>query len=439
MLIKKLAKGICTICCILLLQTTYAQPQNIFLQTDTLKLDLKQIEKIFLDSNLQLLAQHYNIMSSRALVEQARKWDNPQLSTNQNLYNSDEGFFKHGTITDAQGNQVQQGEIFADVEQLIKTAGKRRKQVDIAKTNVNLAETQFNATMRSLRLTLINDFNTLIQLEGNAELFKENLAVLDRLTTAMQAELKNGDIARKEYLRVQALRISVLQNQTDNANAIEQAEAELRTILRKKGTTYIKPIPTGNETVAMPDIALTRIIDSAKNHNTDYQAEMYQLQLQRQTLKLQKAMAVPDITLGVDFDQHSTYIPNYTGLNIGLPIPLWDRNQGNIKSAKYLVEAEQANMQQLDVKLENDVLNAYKKMYNCVQLNSGSNLQFYKDYADIYKNIVEAFNKRQISMLEFLDYFNDYENTKQQQLQQTYNLQMAKADLNDVVGIDIVK
>src|SRR5579863_1306954 len=50
---------------------------------DTLKLDLFHAEKIFLDSNFQLLAQRYNIDVQRALILQAKLWPNPNLSVSQ--------------------------------------------------------------------------------------------------------------------------------------------------------------------------------------------------------------------------------------------------------------------------------------------------------------------------------------------------------------------
>ena len=440
MLFRYFTVAICLLGLLLLLPAKLpAQNFQSATVADTLRLGLTQIEKRFIDSNLQLLAQHYNIQSSKALVEQARKWDNPVLSTNQNLYNSQEGFFKHGTVTDAQGNTNPQGEIYADIEQLIRTAGKRKKQVEIAKTNSSLAEVQFDATMRSLRLTVITDFNTLVQLEGNATLFQENLDRLTGLVSAMQSQLAAGNIAKKEYLRIQALKIGIQQSITDNANSIEQTESELRSILRMHGNVYIKPVPVDPAHAVMPDLTIPALLDSAHHHNTDYRTEVYQLQLQQQNVKLQKAMAVPDVTVGVDMDQHSTYVPYYTGLNIGLPLPIWDRNRGNIKSAAALADAEYANLKQADIKLENDVLAAYRKLLAEVRLNSASNKQFYDDYYELFHNITDAFNKRQISMLEFLDYFNDYENTRQQQLQQIFNLQIARAELNDVVGIDIVK
>src|SRR5580700_2308484 len=50
---------------------------------DTIHLDLFHAEKIFLDSNFQLLAQRYNIDVQRALILQAKLWPNPNLSVAQ--------------------------------------------------------------------------------------------------------------------------------------------------------------------------------------------------------------------------------------------------------------------------------------------------------------------------------------------------------------------
>jgi len=429
---KMLAKCMCLICICLLQTKTYAQQTNYTATADTLKLDIKQAEKMFLDNNLQLLAQHYNIQSSQALVEQAKKWDNPILNTDQNVY-ANNHFFEHGT--DAAGNP--QGEVYVQVQQIIKTAGKRGKQIALARTGVNQAEWEFKATMRTLHLTLVTDFYTIAQLQGNATLYEDNMQRLTKLVSAMQAQYNTGDIAKKEYLRVQALTVSLQQDMVDNAKSLEDVQSEIKTLLRITGNTFIQP--TVDEiNVTQPDMAIVELIDTAKMYNTDYQQEVYELQYQKQNHSLQKALAVPDVTFGPEFDQAANYAPNYVGLAISLPLPVWDRNQGNIKSSKYQVKQEEANLQQADVKLQNDVMNAYKKLLFTLQLSSSSNKQFYKDYYQIYNNIVDAYDKRQISLLEFLDYFSDYENTREQELEQALNLRIAKENLNDVVGIDII-
>ena len=223
----------------------------------------------------------------------------------------------------------------------------------------------------------------------------------------------------------------------DNNKDIADAESELKTILQVTGNAFILPATAETEPAIMPSVALAAVLDSAINNNTDYKQEVYQLQYNKQTLSLQKALAVPDLTVAPEFDQASNYTPNYYGLGISLPLPILDRNRGNIKSAKWQVKSEEAMMKQAYQKLQNDVLNAYQKLQLSVNLASNTDANFYQDYSQLYKNIVESYNNRQISMIEFLEYFNDYQDVKKNQLQQILNLRMSKEELNDVVGVDV--
>jgi cobalt-zinc-cadmium efflux system outer membrane protein len=138
------------------------------MQADTLQLDLQQTEKIFLEKNLALLAQQYNIDASKALIQQARLWDNPVLNTDQNVYANGK-FFEHGTSPTGQPL----GEFYVQVQQLIKTAGKRGKEIKLARTGADISQLQFDDVMRNLKLQLRTDFYTILQLESNQQLFNQ--------------------------------------------------------------------------------------------------------------------------------------------------------------------------------------------------------------------------------------------------------------------------
>mgnify|MGYP001548709764 CR=1 FL=1 len=189
----------------------------------------------------------------------------------------------------------------------------------------------------------------------------------------------------------------------------------------------------------MPSVSALQLVDLAKQNNTTYQLQQLQLKYQQQNLSYQKALAVPDVTLGPNFDKNSNYTPNYVGLGISLPLPLLNRNQGNIKSARWQVKAEEANTQNAEVELSNNVMSAYNKLRYTLQLTSSMQQDFYDDYNKLYGNIVESFKNRQISMVEFIDYFDAYKDTRQKQLQQQLNLQLAKDELNMQVGTDVVQ
>jgi cobalt-zinc-cadmium efflux system outer membrane protein len=53
--------------------------------------------------------------------------------------------------------------------------------------------------------------------------------------------------------------------------------------------------------------------------------------------------------------------------------------------------------------------------------------------------MLKSFQQRQISLIEFVDFFDTYKDTKLKILQQQYNLQKAIADLNFATGTTIIK
>ncbi len=421
--------GICG--CICLESSRTAQAQS---ATDTLGLTIQQAEKIFLEKNLQLLAQHYNVEASKALIIQAKLWDNPILNTDQNVYSNNK-YFEHGTNPD--GSPY--GQYYIQVQQLIKTAGKRGKQIQIARTNAEISEWQFKDVLRNLKYALHSDFYTVAKLLAMQQLYDEELQQLQKLSDGMNAQYKLGNIARKDLLRVHALQIGLQQDATENDKQLDDAEAELKSLLLVSGDTFIKAITESITVPSMPSVSALQLVDLAKQNNTTYQLQQLQLKYQQQNLFYQKALAVPDVTLGPNFDKNSNYTPNYVGLGISLPLPLLNRNQGNIKSARWQVKAEEANTQYAEVELSNNVMSAYNKLKYTLQLTSSMQQDFYDDYNKLYGNIVESFKNRQISMVEFIDYFDAYKDTRQKQLQQQLNLQLAKDELNMQVGTDVVQ
>lgn len=421
------------LCCTLgicssMLRTTPALAQD---GTNTLNLTLKQTERLFLEKNLELLAQHYNIEASKALVQQAKLWDDPTLTTDQNVY-SNHKWFEHGSNPDGSPR----GQFFIQLQQLIKTAGKRGKQISMAQTGVNISEWQFTELMQNLKFQLRSDFHTLVQLRAVQELYNEQSQQLEKLLNGMTAQFNAGNIARKDLLRVQALQINLQQQMADNLKQIEDSQSELKTLLQVTGDTSIQPVAEAQDK-AIPSIAMAALVDTAKLHNATYQLGQLQVQYQRQNLAFQKALAVPDITVGPSYDHNSNYTPRYVGLGLSLPLPILNGNRGNIKAARWQVKQEETNLSQSDIRLQNDVMSAYKKYLYTRQLLSNAQLDFYADYKKLQENIAESFRQRQISLLEFIDYFNDYEEVRSKQLQLQLDAELAREELNLQLGTDV--
>ncbi len=413
-------------------QGVYAQGQT-STYADTVTMSLEQAEQQFLENNLALLAQHYQVEAGKALIQQAKLWDNPVLNTDQNVY-SNNRYFEHGVNANGQPY----GQYYIQVQQLIKTAGKRGKEIKMARTGAEISQLQFDDLVRNLKYQLRNDYYTLAQLERKLALYAQGKDQLTKLLQGMEQQYKAGNIAHKDLLRVQALKIALEQEAAENGKQVNDIQAELQTLLHLDASSYIKATESGNTTASLPGMEFGELYTTALQNNPAYKLNEMQLQYQQQNLSMQKAAAVPDVTIGPNFDKNSNYTPNYYGFGLSLPLPVFNRNQGNIKAARWQVKSAETGVEQAKTELEHQLEKAYNNLKLVASLNTGTDRQFYTDYDQLYKNIIESYRQRQISLVEFIDYFEAYKDTKQQQLTHDLNRQMAKEELNYVTGKDII-
>lgn len=403
------------------------------LSYDTVSLSLNDAEKRFVDSNLLILASHFNVDANKALIKQAKLWNNPVLNTDQ-VIAADGRFFPYGKDV----NGVFSGQYYIQLQQLIETAGKRGKQINIATTNEQISELQLEDLLRNLRLQLRTDYYTIAQQLNNKTLYQNQLVQLNNLFNGMQAQFNAGNIAQIELLRVQAILVMLQQDITDLDKSIENSETDIRTLLRLNTNVFVKPSDTTANLFA-PSLNMDSLIQTAKENNPYYLLQQQQYVLQQQNLSYQKALRVPDVTVGPNFDRNSNFAPNYFGLGISLPIPLFNKNQGNIQSANFNVQQQQATVSNAEKELENNVFNAYQNLLLSIKQNSEEQKDFYQKYNAIFQNMLKSYQQKQISLLTFVDFVTDYTNLQQRFYQQQLNLNLSKENLNYQVGIDVIQ
>ncbi|PWU03787.1 MAG: TolC family protein, partial [Bacteroidetes bacterium] len=136
---------------------------------------------------------------------------------------------------------------------------------------------------------------------------------------------------------------------------------------------------------------------------------------------------------------NSNYTPNYFGLGISLPLPLWNRNQGNIKSADISIKQQQTNFAQADLQLRNNVQNAFNKLLLVQKLNGQLQKDFYSKYENLLQHVLDSYKQKQIDLVDFIDFFEAYKESRTKLLQQQLNLHLAKEELNFETGVDSIK
>lgn len=402
-------------------------------QTDTLYISLPQAEKIFLDSNLSILAAHYNVDAASAQVLQAKYCDNPVFHTDQ-VVMANHNFLPYKTLPHGSPG----AQYFIGIDQLIKTAGKRGKLIAAAQTNAEISKLQLQDVIRKLRSQLHIDYYIIAKNLGSYSFYLQQQTQLNKLLAAMRQQLEAGNISQKDYLQLQSLTISLKQDMIDVSSGIEDAEADLKTLLHINGDVFLKPGDIAPRQILLPEEAAI-IIEEAKQNNPYFKMQQQQTIYQQQMLAYQKALRIPDVTLTPNYDRLSNYAPDYFGIGVSLPLPLFNKNKGNIQAANAAVQQQQAIQSNAETQLQNNVINAYNKLKLALALNTPEQTQFFQRYQNIYQGMFNSYKARQVSFLEFISFFNDYKDLQDKQLQQQLNIALAADALNYETGIDIIK
>ena len=403
---------------------------NSFAQ-DTLKLTLPEAESQFLQKNLVLLAEKYNIDIAKAQIIQAKLYNNPNFQVTGSIYNPEQK-----KVFDVSNKT---GEYIVGVQQLIILAGKRNKQIKLAETNATIADNNFFDLLRTLRFTLRSDFYQAFFLQNSISAYKIQVASLEKLNSTFEELLVKGIVTLKDAVRIKSLLYSLKAEQTSLQTQFNDTEAEIQLLLQNNHA-WILPQSSLNVS-AIPSISqmsLQTLLDTAYANRYDLKIAQNTVSYNQQNYALQKALATPDLTVGANFDKRGSFVENASFLNLSMDLPFFNRNQGNIKAAKLSIDQSKLLLdRQLQV-VENDVQHAYVNALTTDKMLASIDSNFRDQFEELLKSVTENFEKRNISLLDFTDFYDSYKENILQ-LNQLQNSRMQAIEtLNFAIGKTIL-
>ena len=409
------------------LQSGHSQ-DTLGLKQDTIRINLQQVEEIFLSKNLSLIAQNYSIDSARATIITAKLYDNPQFSYGTSFYQPEsKKFFDFSD---------KNRETSIQISQLIKTASKRNKAINLATSGVDIAQFQFYDLLRSLRFILRNDFYNIYFLERSEKLYQQEINSLKSIVPAYENEEKKGYLSLKDVLRIKSQLYTLQAEYNDLQTTIGTVESELRLLIRAEPNSYISPIA---DTISLYSNIVEKtgfqvLLDSALQNRPDIKALNSGINYSKNNLVLQKALAKPDITLNLSYDRQGSYVKYFNAVGIGVPIPVFNRNQGNIRNAQIQINVNKVLYDAGVDKLKNDVTSSFITALRAEKLLQSFDPAFDKDLEHLVKEVFKNFQKRNVTMLEFLDFYESYKQNVLQLNKLRFNKMNALEQLNFATG-----
>lgn len=393
-------------------------------------LTLKEAEQRFLERNLSLIAERYNIDMAQAQVLQAKLFENPVISLEQNVYNRLNGkYFDFG----------KEGEAVVEIEQVIHLAGQRNKQVRLEKINKEIAEYQFEEVMRTLRQELNEKFVEVYFLSKSIAIYEKEVNSLQVLLGGMKVQQEKGNISLMEISRLESMLFSLRKEKNERENDLLTTRGELNLLLNLPEDTQVQ-LSLDEEVLQQLDLSQLSFADlkAIINERPDQKIARSTVNASRANLKLQKSMAFPEFSVKGNYDRVGNFINDYFAIGVSLSVPIFNRNQGNIKAARFSIQQAGVQQEYAANRADMELFTAYTSLEKATQLYQSTNTDLERNFEKLITGVNENFTRKNISLLEFIDYYDSYKETCIQLYEIKKNVFLAMENLNTVVGQNVL-
>ncbi len=394
---------------------------------DTLHISIRGADSIFLSKNYYLLAASMDIEAQRAQVLQAKIYPNPIFTADVNAYDPSNNQAFHVGKTGQKAFQL---------EQLIILGGKRRAEIELAKTNVGIAELEFQQLVRELKFRLHSDLYTIGQQDFLLKKYTNQLNSLDTLLKSYEIQVNKGNISLKEMVRLRGAYIQLNNDRTELFQMFIQTQTDLQILLQTSSVVLPDPADFNMDHYLIP-ASLSDIQTTAMENLPELLVIKQNKVLAEHYLKYQKRAAVPDINLFASYDQRGGAFNNQLNAGIAIPLPLWNRNQGNIKTSQYRLQEAEYNLKAKENEIISRINNHYAYYIQTVSEYKKAYELYNDDFEKTVTGMTVNFQKRNISIIEFIDFFESYNDVLAELMRIKTQLVMSAEHINLLTGKDL--
>ena len=371
---------------------------------------LDQVLEEALSRNLRLLAERFKLSIAEARILQARLKPNPVLSLGGNYLDILGSGFNPST------NAAGPTEINARIDYILERGNKRQERIAVAEAGKAVSQLELLNTTRNLILDVQSGFTDLLLAKENAALAKASLEAFNQIVSVNQTRVSAGDLARVELVRSEVAQLQF-------SNQVRQAESRVRLArnrlqalmgriaydpafdvtgeLRREPLLAAKPELTQLAFSSRPDL------DALRRDQARSQAE----------LRLQLAQGKVDYTVGAavnrQFGVGGLTSGNSAGVFFSMPLPVNNKNQGEIERARREQEQIQARIRSLEQEIQAEVENAFEQYQTAQQLLD----RMEQDLLDRAKRVREvtdfSYRRGEATFVELLDAQRTYNETMQ--------------------------
>jgi cobalt-zinc-cadmium efflux system outer membrane protein len=368
---------------------------------------LEQAIQEALTNNANLLAERLNVPLATARLVTARLRPNPVVSlAGDYLDIAGTGFSPANNAGPAEGS--------ARVDFVFEGPGKRSGRVAVAELARSVAELSLQNAMRGVILDVQIAFVDVLLAKEAVALTEENQRTLDRVVEADRLRAQPGEQSAADLLRA---RLAAMQVRNDAASASSRLHSTRHRLQLAMGrTAFVHGFDVqGTLRQDKERVEIQPLRSEAQERRPDILAVVRDQARSAADLRLQLAQGKIDYTVGAQF--HRQQSPTGTGNSIGLflnvPLPVFNRNQGEAERARLEQVQLGERLRALRAAVAGEVESAYEQYAIASTMMSNMEADMLEQSRQVRRTAEESYRGGKIPLLEFLDAQRAYADTMQ--------------------------
>jgi outer membrane protein, heavy metal efflux system len=366
------------------------------------QITLEQAISLALANSPTIKAARTQIQQNQAQEITANLRPNPVLSWDSQFIPIFSGNFSTDTLSNLQQFDIGVGYLF-------ERGRKRQNRLQAARDQTAVTAAQVADTERTLVFNVAQQFIDVLLANSTLQFALEDLRSFQETVNISAERYRAGDISEGDYLKIQ---LQLLQFQTDVSSARVakvQALGSLRQLVGYASLPHdydcagdLAYLPL---TAALPDLQAKALAE-----RPDLQAAKKGVKAASSQISLAKADAKVDVNASASFSHVSG--ASSTSLFFNVPLPFFNRNQGEIARTKYALTGAELTARAAEDTVMTDVTNAYESAstnQEVVKLYVSGYLKQAQDSRDISQY---AYKGGAATLLDFLDAERSYRSTQ---------------------------
>jgi len=379
------------------------------------RVSLSQAVALALDANPDLSAARREIAAAAGQIVQSRTRPNPEL-----------GYSLEDTQSRTRTQSLQ-------LNWPIEMGGKREARVNVAERNHDAAAADFDTRRAEVRASVIAAYFEVLTAEERVALALASEELAEKATDVVSKRVLAGKVSPVEETKSRVAGAGLRLESSQATGELRAAKLRLASLI---GRDDVDVEVNSNVADAIPFLPSTTALRDRLRASPTVKRAQLEIQRRSAIVSLERSKATPDITLSLGVKRPNELQRNQILLGVSVPLPMFDRNQGNVMEAIQREEKARDELAAVNMKVTTEVMQARERLATAREQLDVLVRTILPGAKSAYDAATIGFENGKFSFLDVLDAQRTYFASKSQYIRTVSDAHRADADIDRILGDD---